>query len=510
MKNMALLLGLITLLSKIIVFMKEMEFTYFYGASLVSDAYIVATTIPTVIVTTLISAIVACYIPIHSQIQSEEGIDASNKYTNNVLNIIIVGISILFLVGLCFTKQMVLLFASGFNENSLQMTIGFTKFTMLNLYFVSITTFLGSYLQIKNKFIIVALSSIPVNFIIMLFMGISKITNVYILVIGNVLAMFIQALIIILFSIKSDYKYKYFIDFKDRYLKKMGYMLLPLVIGVAASQINVIIDKTLASYIAIGAISALTYSKKINMLIQGLCATTITTVIFPKIAKLSHLNDIEGMKKIISDGISLMNLLLVPAIVCSMIFAEPIVKLLFGRGSFDDTAIAMTTSTLFYYSVGMLTMGIRELLVRCFYSMQDTRTPLINGIATIIINIVLNFVLSYYMGVSGLALATSIASTCTTIVLLLRLRLLIGDFITKKMIISFVKIVVTSIVTGILAIFNFKYILSNLSQNLALVITIFTAIIIYFTILYVMKFEDVNYFVSEMQNKIKRRFIDGL
>ena len=86
---------------------------------------------------------------------------------------------------------------------------------------------------------------------------------------------------------------------------------------------------------------------------------------------------------------------------------------MFGRGAFDYDAIKMSSSALFFYSIGMVGMGIREVLARAFYSLQDTKTPVINATVGVFINIVLNIILSKYLGVGGLALATSISALVT-------------------------------------------------------------------------------------------------
>ena len=100
-----------------------------------------------------------------------------------------------------------------------------------------------------------------------------------------------------------------------------------------------------------------------------------------------------------------------------MIFAEPIVSLLFGRGAFDEKAIYLTSYALFFYAVGMIGFGLREVLSRGFYSLQDTKTPMINAFIAMVMNIILNIILSRFLGIGGLALlqAFCIILYCTFI-----------------------------------------------------------------------------------------------
>ena len=113
------------------------------------------------------------------------------------------------------------------------------------------------------------------------------------------------------------------------------------------------VDRTLASQIVEGGISALNYANRLNLFVHGIVVTSITTVMYPNIAKMAAEKNREGLKKILSKAISGVNLLIIPATVGAMLFSEPIVRLLFGRGVFDEVAVALTGGVLFY-ALGML------------------------------------------------------------------------------------------------------------------------------------------------------------
>jgi len=136
--------------------------------------------------------------------------------------------------------------------------------------------------------------------------------------------------------------------------------------------------------------------------------------------------------------------------------------------------------------------------------MQDTKTPMINAATGMIVNIFLNILLSKYMGLSGLALATSIAATFTTVLLFISLRKKIGPFGMKQISISFLKILFASLVMGGLAKLSFNYLTSSLSQNLSLLIAIGVGAASYFVIIYFMKIEDVDVIVGVIKNRLGR------
>jgi len=212
-------------------------------------------------------------------------------------------------------------------------------------------------------------------------------------------------------------------------------------------------------------------------------------------------NNMEGFKKSISAAINGVNILIIPASIGVMIFSEPVVRVLFGHGAFDEGAIATTSNALFFYSIGMLGFGLREIVSRAFYSLQDTKTPMINAAISTIMNITLNVILSRFMGLSGLALATSISAVFCTCLLLISLRKKIGAFGMKSIIVSFLKITGASLVMGLIVKITFKTLTNSNSQNLSLIMSIVLGIFIYAVMIYFMKIEEVNVVVKAINTK---------
>jgi putative peptidoglycan lipid II flippase len=152
----------------------------------------------------------------------------------------------------------------------------------------------------------------------------------------------------------------------------------------------------------------------------------------------------------------------------------------------------------------MVGFGLREVLSRVFYSLQDTRTPMINAAIGMLLNIILNIVLSRFLGIGGLALATSIAAIFTTALLFVSLRKKTGPFGMKQISISFLKILFASLVMGGLAKLSFNHLTASLSQNLSLLLAIVVGSVSYFVIIYFMKIEDVDVIVGAIKKKLGR------
>ncbi len=268
---------------------------------------------------------------------------------------------------------------------------------------------------------------------------------------------------------------------------------MPVMFGTSINQINVLVDQTIASRIAIGGISALTYANRLNWFVQGVIVMSIATVMYPMISKMVVDDNIVGLKKTLAESITSISLLILPATFGTIIFAEPIVTFLFARGEFDQEAIKVTSYALVFYSIGMVGFGLREVLSRVFYAFQDTTTPTKNATIGMVLNIVLNIILSRILGIGGLALATSISATFTTGLMLISLRKKIGSFGMRQIAISLVKILSASLMMAFVAKLLFEFLKDvGILQNLSLMISIGVGAVIYLGMSYFMKIDDVD------------------
>ncbi len=499
----AVLLMLITILSKILGFTRDITLSYFYGASNISDAYLISLSIPAVIFGFIGSGISIGYIPIYSDVEKEFGAQKGNSFTSNLINILLIICTIIVIFGLIYTDKIVKIFASGFKGETLALAVQFTKISLLGIYFTGVISVFSGYLQLKGNYTMPALIGFPLNILIILSILLSIHTNVKILAIGSVIATFSQLFLLIPFVYKKGYKYKFILDFKDKNIINIIKMSIPVMVGVSVYQINTIVDRTIASTISVGGISALNYANKLNLFIQGIFVLSITNVMYPMISNMAAEGNITGLKKAVSEAINSITILVIPATIGAMIFAEPVIKLLFGRGAFDPKALSMTSSALFFYSIGMIGYGLREILSRAFYSLKDTRTPMINSAIALVMNIILNIILSKYMGIGGLALATSISAIFCTILLFISFRKKIGSFGLKNIVISFIKIVCASLVMGVIAKLSYNILLKHISENLSLIAAIIIGAVVYFVIIYFMGIEEVDSMIKAVKSKLK-------
>lgn len=493
---------IITILSKVTGFLRDITLSYFYGASSISDAYIVSITISSVLFSLIIAGISTAYIPLYKNIEYNVSRFAAVKFTNNLINIVLIITTIIIIIGLAFSNLLVKVFAFGFDGDTLEVAVLFTRIGIVGIYFTSLTQLLVNYLQLNGKFVIPAMIGFPFNLIIILSIYISTHTDIIVLAIGSVLAALFQLIFLFPSLFKAKFRYSTTVQFNDPHIKKMSFVVFPIMIGISIDQINLMIDKTLASTIVEGGISALTYASRLNDFVQGIFVLSFVTVMFPVISNLVAQKNIADFKNSISGVISSVVIVVVPASVGIMVLSQPIIRLLFGHGNFDEQAIHMTSQALFYYCVGMIGYAIREVLNRTFYSLQDSKTPMFNAALAVVLNIVLNFVLSHYMGLKGLALATSISALFCSFLLALNLRKKIGPFGIKDNVITFLKVIFASCVMGIVIYAIEKYTLISWNPLLKMSAIIITGGLIYFLLITTLKVKESKLLIQFISRKI--------
>jgi len=504
MKKSIAIVVFFTLLSKIIGFGRDITLSFFYGASNVSDAYIISYTVPGIIFPFLGAAIASNYIPIYSKIEKRNSINEANIFTNNMISVFLILCTILILLGLVFTPTLVKLLAFGFDNETLSLAVSFTRISMFGIYISVLIHIFASYLQIKNNFLIPAIMGIPFNFVIVLSIFLSTKIDLILLPFGYFLAFFAQLLLLIPFVKKEKFKFKFIINLQDRYLKRFMYISIPVFLGISVNEINVLIDRTIASQVTVGGISALSYASRLNLFIQGIFVLSLTTVIFPTISKMVANDDMSGLKGILSKTISSVNLLIFPMTFAVVVLSKPIISIFYGHGVFNSNSIQLTAGALLFYSIGLIGFSLREVLARVFYSMQDTKTPMVNASIALVINIVLNIILSKYMGINGLALATSIAAIFATLLLFISLRKKIGRFGIKNILNSSIKILFASLIMGFVIKFSFIYFNNSYVEILALFVSSLIGALIYILIIYFMKIDEIDFMLVAIKNKIKR------
>src|SRR5665648_461690 len=280
-------------------------------------------------------------------------------------------------------------------------------------------------------------------------------------------------------------------------VKKLLKLLIPAMIVLAITQINVIVDRTIASTLIDGSISALYYSNRLVQFPLGAFGIAISIAIFPTLAKQTAENDIAEFKKSLLFGLKMLLFITIPSAVGLIVLKDSLIRLIYEHGMFSRVATNMTASALLYYSIGLFAYACARLITMSFYALKDTKTPVKIGIFIVFINIALDLILVKYLAHSGLALATSVAAILNLIILLKVLQGKIGDFELKSQLSFLIKIIISSIFLGIICVLVSNYFGKVLdlsykyNQIIQVTASIFSGGLVYFIISYMLDVKEV-------------------
>src|SRR5699024_10459802 len=474
-----------TLASKVLGFLREALIASNYGSGAGTDTYFIALSAITLFSTLILQTVNTTMIPVLSDVEAKEGKKGKLNHLNNFLNTLTLFAVLLIILGYFLTPLLMRLLGKGFEGEQFELAITLTRIGLPLLIFSSLVGVFRGYLQSEESFTESAAAAFPKNIVFILFLiFLSQHFSIKALMVAAVIAEASQLLVQIPGLRKLGYRYKFKVDLKDEYMQQIASLIPPVLISVGISDLNNLIDKSMASSLASGSVSSLNYANVLNNVVMSVFVTAIITVIFPMLSKEANSENYAGLKKLMHTSLNIVLLITIPAAIGMIVLATPAVKFAYQRGEFGETAAMMTSSALVFYSLGLVGNGVKAMLTRVFYSLKDTKTPMINSAYALGLNFIFNLILIQFMGHNGLALSTSISALITTITLLLGLRKKIGNLGLRAMTQSSVKILISSLIMGAIVYLIYHLLMaaltpSRLVELILVFLTIFIGIAVY-------------------------------
>ncbi|MBW6473091.1 MAG: murein biosynthesis integral membrane protein MurJ [Anaerolineaceae bacterium] len=499
-----------SLISSTSGFIREILIAAIFGSTWQTDAYFVAITGVQIVNLLLASSLRTILIPILTDVEGARGKNRKIQETNNFINFGILTSLVLIVVGVLAAPLITKVLASGFVGEQFELAVLFLRIGMASLIFKTIVGIYRGYLQSEERFFESGLSDASVNFLVIFFLlTMSARFGIIGLAVFNAASEFSQLLLQIPGLKKTRYFYNLYLNLKSKHLSRFMMLLPPVLISTAINDVQKIIDKTIASNLVEGSISALNYAEKIERTIISVFVTALVTVLFPTLSKKASNDNYDEIKRVSSSGLNSILLITLPASLGLMVFASPIVELVYQRGQFDAKAAEMTAIALVFYALGIVPFSLRMYFNNVYFAIQDTKTPMINGAISVGIKIVLSLILVQYLQHAGLPLASVIAVAIMTGLLIKGLSRKIGYKIGSSNIKVFLKSTLSSVIIVIMAYFAFNYAISVLhasviGQFFVLIISVSMAAVIYSLILFVWGVEEVKTIGLAGWNRIKK------
>jgi len=440
-----------TAFSRVLGLVREQVFAYLFGAGMATDAFVAAFRIPNLLRDLFAEgALSSAFVPVFKEKMVKEGTDEAYRLANLVISGLILIVGVVVALGILFSPQLVYISAKGFisNPEKFELTVALTRIMWIYLLLVSVSAVCMGILNSAGRFGIPAISPALFN----LGMIISPILlyhyfniPIYTMAIGVLVGGIGQLVFQIPSLINIGYRFKFFINLADEGVRRIIRLISPMILGLSASRINILINTLLASFLMEGAMSYLNYAYRLMHFPLGVFAVSVGTVVLPKSSGTVAGNQLDQLAKIFYESIGLTMFLIIPSTAYLVGFSDDLVRLIFERGAFGAEATLQTSYALIFYSLGLFGFAGVRVAAPAYYAMGDARRPMMYSIYTVAVNIILNFAFMPLWGFAGLAAATSVAGILNFLLLLFNLRKKITDLHYSGIFVGIFKITVASV-----------------------------------------------------------------
>lgn len=420
-------ISVLTLLSRIAGYVRDVLIAVMLGAGAISDAFFVAFRLPNIFRALFAEgAFNAAFIPMISKLKSKA---SAQDFAAKTFSILFFALALITILAQIFMPGLVWLLASGFAEDveKFELAVQLTRITFGYLLFISLVSLLGGVLNSLGKFAAAAAAPFLLNLTLigsLLLFADKAQTPAHALSWGVFAAGIVQFVWLYIACVRNDFQIKLGLPKISPEIKTLFKRMLPVMIGAGVLQINVLINTQIASHISNGAISYLYYADRISQFPLAIIGTAIGTALLPMLSKqLKGANKTEAMKTQ-NNAFKLAWFFAIPAAVGLAILAQPIISVLFEHGKFTAEDSAQVSKALIAYCVGIPAFILVKIFVPSFYANEDTKTPVQIGIGCILINLAVSLSLIHFYQFDHLALAisTSVSSWVNILLLVMILR----------------------------------------------------------------------------------------
>lgn len=421
-----------TLLSRVLGFLRDAIIARAFGAGMATDAFFVAFKLPNLLRRVFAEgAFSQAFVPILAEYRSKQGDDATRTFVAHIAGALALALLVVTLLGILAAPAIIWVSAPGFaaNADKFALTSNLLRLTFPYILLISLSSLAGSVLNSYSNFTVPAFVPTLLN---VAFIGCSLllapwlqqhgIHPVYSLAVAVLLGGVLQLVWQFPALARIGMLFWPRLALRDsavwRVIKQMG----PAILGVSVAQVSLIINTIFASFLKAGSVSWMYYADRLMEFPTGMLGVALGTILLPSLSRLAASADNDAYSALLDWGLRLCLLLALPATVALAVIAEPLVSTLFQYGAFSAHDAQMTERALIAYSVGLLGLIMVKVLAPGFYARQDIKTPVRIAMITLALTQVFNLLLISPLQHAGLALAISLGACCNSALLFHKLR----------------------------------------------------------------------------------------
>lgn len=506
--------------SRILGLVRDQVFAKLFGAGFYNDAWLVAFRIPNLLRDLFAEgALSSAFVPTFSEQLKKKGQPEAWLFANLVLSGLMLALGGFGLLLLLVPDVFVVLLAAGFENVSgkVEVTATLTRILAPFLMLVAMASVAMGILNALNHFFVPALAPALFNVALILsgfFLAPSferwGVKPIYAMAVGAVVGGLLQCGFQVPLLRRCGYHFRFRLDFDHQGMRRMFRLMAPAMVGVSATEVNILINTQLASFLGDnGPVSWLNYAFRIIYLPIGLFGVAIGTVNLREVSLYAAEEKWEDFKETVANSIKLLALLAVPSTVGLIVLSVPIVRVLFERGEFTAKDTLHTAYALVFYALGLFAYSCIKIFSPSFYALNDTRTPVRISVTAVATNIGVNLALIAILPAPykyvGLALGTAASVTLNAALLGVNLQRKLGSLERYHVWQALAKTVAAAVVMGVVV-----YLLHELlggsearslsEQLMALTISMGSGVVLYFGCCHLLGVEEIRY----LRDRIRR------
>ncbi|MFR3145950.1 MAG: murein biosynthesis integral membrane protein MurJ [Eubacterium callanderi] len=494
----------IMIIGKIFGFVNQTLIAFVYGANTNTDIFFLASGLISNLFYSVTSGLVVIVLPIYKVYSEQYGKEKSECFITKVSSFFLIISFAIYCILFFLAPIISKILAPSYTSNELSIMINYIRVLGISIFFVFTINIYTAVLNANRKYVLARSVSCIYSLVSIIFISLfSKKMGVMALVLAFPISYFIQ-LLFVQYGTRQYVKIHFTLNCFEHETKDLLIKLGPVLIGSATIQINQFIDRMLASMLEPGAVSALSYSAVFNDFVSVVFVSSIITVLFTELSETAAKSDNIRLTKFLRNGIININIILIPVSIITFMNSTSIVTIIYGRGAFSSDAIHLTAQALQFYSIGFLFEGIRELIAKTFYAFGNTKTPTYYGVLSVVLNIILSIVLSRFMGIGGITLATSMSALISSFLLLRSLKSILPEVKFSLLFSSLGKVVIAGTIEIILIFFLSKISFFD-SQLLKFIVTVSIACLVYLLSLKFLKCYEIIQLTEKIKNIIRRK-----
>jgi len=425
-----LIVSLMTLISRVLGLVRDVVVANFVGAGAAADVFFFANRIPNFLRRLFAEgAFSQAFVPVMAEVRTKHGDEAVRLLLARVSGSLGVVVTLVTLFGVIASPLVAMLFGMGWfvewlndgpDAHKFELASVMLKITFPYLWFISLVALSGAVLNIYNRFAVAAFTPVFLN-IVMIACAIYLAPQLEEPALALAWGVFIGGAVQLLFQLPFLAKAGLLVwpkwGWRDEQVVKIRKLMLPALFGVSVSQINLLLDTVIASFLLTGAVSWLYYSDRLIEFPLGLFGIAIATVILPNLSRHHASENSQRFSQTLDWSVRFVAMFGIPAMAGLIVLAQPIITLLFMRGEFSQRDVVMVSYSLIAYSTGLLSYMLIKVLAPGYYARQDIKTPVRIGIIAMVANMVFNLMLAPFISYVGLALATAMSASLNAFLL---------------------------------------------------------------------------------------------